>query len=100
MPEIPGDGIVTIVHPSGEDKEKQMAESIDLPPNVAQQVLTDSLKRHERQMEETLGNINSVNNLVRHSGFRKFDELDTVEGRAVSGVNATPLGSPVTQSGS
>ena len=40
----------------------------------------------------------SVHNLVRHAAFRKFDEIGTLEGRANSGVNATPIASPTTQS--
>jgi hypothetical protein len=91
--EVPGDGVVSVTLI---EEESKMAETVDLPANVAQQLLTDNVQRHSRQMEETLGNVNNVNNLARLAGFRKFDEVGTIEGRANSGVNATPIAGPTT----
>lgn len=70
---------------------------VDLPENIASQILT-----------ETAGNIQATNNngrnfantaggVLQGAMARNFDELGTVEGRAVSGVNATPLGAPSPQ---
>jgi hypothetical protein len=72
-------------------------EMVDLSDNVAQHMLTNAMNRHERQMEETLGNINHVNNLARLAGFEKFNELSTVESRSNSGLMATPIAGPTTQ---
>lgn len=86
-----GDGIVTLP-PFERDQEM----SSDLPPGVAAQLMT-----------ETVGNIQANNRDGRNAGTvatnvlagamaRNFDELGTVEGRANSGVNATPIASPAT----
>jgi hypothetical protein len=76
------------------DRETESNEMVDLAANVAQHMLTNAMHRHERQMEETLGNINHVNNLARLAGFEKFNELGTIESRSNSGVMATPIASP------
>lgn len=72
----------------------------DIPDSVATQLMT-----------ETVGNIQANNRDGRNLGTvamgvlqgamsRNFDELGTVESRANSGVIATPVASPATQSGS
>ncbi len=66
----------------------------DLSENVANQLLT-----------ETIGSIQSTNAANRDSASlaqahlryalaKNFDEVGTLEGRAVSGVNTAPLGPP------
>lgn len=70
---------------------------MDLPPNVASLVIT-----------ETTGNLQANNRDGRNIGTvamgvlqaamaRNFDELGTVESRATSGVLATPIAPPTTQ---
>ena len=88
-----GDGVVTLPVL----KEDEDMPAADLPEAVAGQLMT-----------ETVGNIQANNRDGRNIGTaamgvlqgamaRNFDELGTVEGRANSGVNATPIASPATQ---
>jgi hypothetical protein len=92
--DTPNDGVVsvTVSQPQG---DKTM--SADLPEAVAQQMMADTMNRHARQMEETLGSVNHVNNLARLAGFTKYNEIGSIEGRANSGVNATPIAGPTIQ---
>ncbi len=77
-----------------------MTAPIDLAPNVAGHLMT-----------ETVGNIQANNRDGRNLGTmamgvlqvaaaRNFDELGVAESRANSGLVATPVASPATQSGS
>lgn len=92
-----GDGKSTIPIPFEEREE--MPDPIDLAPNVAAQLQT-----------ETVGNIQQNNALNRNvagvamgvlqsAAARNFDELGTLESRANSGVLATPIAGPTTQAG-
>lgn len=96
MPEEPviGDGVVTIPIPESE------TDVMDLPANVATMFIS-----------ETSGNVQANNRDGRNLGTvamgvlqgamaRRHDEVGTLEGRAVSGVNSTPMASPSTQQGS
>lgn len=76
-----------------------MADPVDLPSNVASQL-----------MVETTGNIQATNNngrnvaniamgVLQSAAARNFDELGATESRATSGVMATPIASPTTQAG-
>ena len=78
-------------------EETKMAEGIDLAPNVAAMLMKEGSESHQALMNDIRHNGASVHNLVRHAAFRKFDEIGTLEGRANSGVNATPIASPTTQ---
>lgn len=75
--------------------EKKVA--IDLPENVAGELLRQGVSDHQAAMSETRGNIQNVNNIVRSYAARSFGQLDTIESRANSGVMATPIASPTTQ---
>ena len=76
-----------------------MAENtpIDLPPNVAAALMKEGSEAHAALMLDVQHNGANVHNLVRLSGFRKFDEIGSIESRANSGVMATPIAGPTTQ---
>lgn len=73
--------------------------AVDLPENVAGALLKHGSEFHQQLMSDISGNISHVHNLTRSAAFRAFQELDTLESRANSGVLATPIASPATQSG-
>ena len=75
--------------------ETEMA--IDLPDNVAGALLKHGSEAHQQTMTEISADASNVHNLVRLSGFRKFDEIGSIESRANSGMIATPVASPTTQ---
>lgn len=94
---MPDDGVVEVPIPS---PSEDCIMSADLPPAVAGQLIT-----------ETTGNIQANNRdgrnvatlavgVLQAAMARNFDELGTLESRANSGVIATPVASPTTQSGS
>lgn len=74
-----------------------MPEQIDLPPNVAGALLKQGSEASQGLMTDIMHNGAHVHNLTRLSGFKHFDEIDTLESRANSGVMATPIASPTTQ---
>ena len=90
-----GDGVLTI--PVLVEKEKVM--SVDIAPGVAQAHLHDGLSLRAFMMAETQGNIQNVNNLARLTGVKQFNEVGTLEGKAVQGVTAIPHGAPVGPNG-
>ncbi len=67
---------------------------IDLSENVANALLTDAVGGFNATMQD------ARNNGSLAAAARNFDELGVAESRAVSGVMATPVASPTTQSGS
>jgi len=74
-----------------------MAEAVDLPPNVASEMLRLGASAHQQGMTDIATNASHIHNITRGSIVRKFDEIGTLEGRANSGVNATPIAAPATQ---
>lgn len=96
----PGDGTgINVLVPGDNAPNEGEEETMDLPNNIGTLIIS-----------ETGGNIQANNRDGRNVGTvalgvlqlaaaRNFDELGTVEGRANSGVNATPIASPATKSG-
>lgn len=76
--------------------EKKMA--IDLTENVTGLLLKHGSEFHQSHMAEVTTNAGTVHNLARLIATRNFDEVGVLEGRAVSGVMATPIASPTTKS--
>lgn len=72
---------------------------IDLPDNVAGMLLKEGSESHQALMVDIRGNISTAHNLARLGATRQFNELDTIESRAHSGVMATPIASPAVQQG-
>ena len=71
--------------------------AIDLTENVAGLLLKEGSESHQALMADIRHNGATVHNLVRMAAFRKFDQLDPTESRAVSGVMGTPVAFPTTQ---
>ncbi len=86
---------VTVVAEIGEE---DMA-AIDLPENVVGLLLKTGSEIHQGLVADIVHNGANVHNIARLSAVRKFDEVGTMEGRANSGVNATPIASPATGGG-
>jgi hypothetical protein len=90
-PEI-GDGVVTIVIP---DEGKQiMADPVDLPPNVAAQLQQESIGNIQMTNASGRGISQMAAGVLQAAMARNFDKLGTEEARAISGLNATPIGGP------
>lgn len=72
---------------------------IDLPANIGSHILKTGSEAYQGMMTDIGHNGAVAHNLARLGATRQFNELDTLESRAHSGVMATPIASPTTQSG-
>lgn len=70
----------------------------DLPPNILTTLLKEGSESHQALMNDIRHNGAVAHNLARLGATRAANELDTIESRAHSGVMATPIASPTTQS--
>lgn len=86
-----GDGVVTIVIP---DEGKIMPEPVDLPPNVAAQLQQESIGNIQMTNASGRGISQMAAGVLQAAMARNFDKLGTEEARAISGLNATPIGGP------
>lgn len=86
-----GDGVVEF--PSEENGDEEMS-AVDLPTGVASHLLTESVGNIQADNRNGRGITTSAHGVLQGAMARNFDELGTVEGRANSGVNATPIASP------
>ena len=77
----------------------EMSAPVDMPTNVAAQVLAHSMNGVQFALEEGRNSAVSANALLRYSAARRFDETGIGESRAESGLIATPVASPATQTG-
>lgn len=85
-----GDGVVSI--PVRENEE--MAEQIDLSPNIANAMLTESAANMQASNRNSRGVFDAVMGAVAGTVQTNFAEVGVLEGRAVSGVMATPIAAP------
>lgn len=77
--------------------ETIMAGAItDLSPNVSNQLLTQMLARNQEISAQAAQGVAFGVEALRLNFQTRINEVGTLEGRAVSGVNATPLGPPST----
>lgn len=90
-PPIPGDGVVTI--PIEESEEMAIA----LGDTISELLLTESAANVQASNRNTRGGFDAVMVALAASVGQNFNELGTLEGRANSGVLATPIASPTTQ---
>jgi hypothetical protein len=91
-----GDGVVTI--PAEEKGAPKMA-AVDLPENVASQLLAESVGNMQANNRDGRNAGTVATNVLTGAMARNFDELGTVESRAHSGLMATPVASPAVQQG-
>lgn len=71
---------------------------LDLPPNVGEHLFKSGSEGYQAIMTDLTGNIVFANNLARLQAQQRFGEMDIIESRAASGLIATPIASPTTQS--
>lgn len=87
-----GDGVLTI--PSEKDGDPMPA---DLPEGVANHLMTETVGNIQADNRRGRDGATLSTNVLHAVQVRNHDEVGTLEGRAVSGVNATPIASPATQ---
>jgi len=85
---VTGDGIVTI------PLEGTKVMPIDLSENVANVTLTESATNMQASNRNSRGVFDAVMGAIAGTVQTNFAEVGVLEGRAVSGVNATDLGGP------
>ena len=54
--------------------------------NVQETLVMESVQAHQHIMNESKGNIQSSNNLLRHVAVKKFDQVDAIKSSAVEKV--------------
>jgi hypothetical protein len=59
---------------------------VDLPSGVLGELLREGVSAHQSLMTESKGNIQHSNNMLRSMANKKFDEVGSVESRAVDRV--------------
>lgn len=96
-PEV-GGVIVDVSVPVPPEGEKKMA--LDLPEGVGTLLITESTGNIQSDNREGRALTTLASGVLKGAMARNFDELGTVEGRANSGVIATPVASPAVQTGS
>lgn len=89
---IPGDGVLTIQIPGKEDSK--MPDPIDLPPNVAAQLQTESVMNAQITTNQGRQISQMATGVLQAAMARNFDKIGTEESRAISGVLATPVAGP------
>ena len=87
-----GDGVVTI--PVSDEEENEMAT--DVPENVAQANMTLIQTNVTQSTNRVNGVFDAVMGAIAGTVQTNFSEVGVLEGRAVSGVNATPIAPPTT----
>lgn len=88
---VEGDGVITF--PGAEPM------ATDVPENVAQQMMVESSGNIQASNRNSRGVFDAVMGAIGATVQTNLAEVGVLEGRAVSGVNATPIASPTTQAG-
>jgi hypothetical protein len=86
-----GDGVITL------PGEATMAS--DVPENVSQQMMVESAGNIQASNRNSRGVFDAVMGAIGATVQTNLAEVGVLEGRAVSGVNATPIAGPTTQAG-
>lgn len=93
---VKGDGVITV--PVSEQKDDDMDPSqIDLSPNVANSLITESAGNIQASNRNSRGVFDAVMGAIAGTVQTNFAEIGAVESRAVSGVMGTPVAGPATQ---
>lgn len=87
-----GDGVLTIPLDSGESEEMPL----DLPASMGQYLLSEATGNIQANNRDGRSMSSIAVGVLQFAAARDFDELGTVEGRANSGVLATPIAGPTT----
>lgn len=94
---VTGDA-VTI--PFSEIGDEMAGEQIDLPPNVASELMANTVGNIQLANARQRDAAGTASHVLQAYQAQAFGEVGTLEGRAVSGVNNTDLGAPSGRSGS
>lgn len=78
-------------------KDNKMSTGIDLPPSVAQHLMTESVGNIQANNRDGRNISTTAMGVLQAAAARNFDELGVSESRASSGLIATPIASPTTQ---
>lgn len=76
-----------------------MPDQVDLPANVASQLMTESVGNIQANNRDGRNVGTTAMGVLQGAMARNFDELGSIESRSVSGVMATPVASPAVQQG-
>lgn len=87
---IYGDGVVSIPIPHLAESQQEDGDQMN-PMELLQLESVGNIQRTNAGGRDSAQLANSV---LQFAAARNFDELGTVEGRANSGVNATPIAGP------
>ena len=71
----------------------------DVPENVSQQMMVESAGNIQASNRNSRGVFDAVMGAIGATVQTNLAEVGVLEGRAVSGVNATPIAGPTTQVG-
>lgn len=96
-----GDGAITLPGP-GSDPDQENGDdemSVDLPPNIASGFLMESATNMQASNRNSRGVFDAAMGALAGTVQTNFAEVGVLEGRAVSGVMATPIASPSNPNG-
>lgn len=94
----PGDGAgIEVLVPGGNPETSEW--KMDLPENIGTLIISETGGNIQANNRDGRNIGTTAHGVLQLASARNFDELGTVEGRANSGVNATPIASPATQTG-
>ena len=92
-----GDGVLDLsdadTNPNGNEEDTTM--TTDISPNFAVAMVAESATNMQAGNRNVNGVFNAVMGAIAGTVQTNFAEVGVLEGRAVSGVNATPLAGPV-----
>lgn len=86
-----GDGVLTIPF----ERVETETMPIDIPENVAGSMMADTAGNIQASNRNSRFVFDAVMGAIGGTVQTNFAEVGVLEGRAVSGVNATPLAGPV-----
>lgn len=91
---IVGDGAVTL--PAPEEQEEDRVSVIDISPNVANVVLTETTANLQANNRDGRAIATAAMGSLTAGIAKTHNELGPAESRAISGVMATPVAAPAT----
>jgi len=91
------DGVITIPLRKVDEMPDHIIQGsgfIDLPPNVASSMMAETAGNIQASNRNSRGVFDACMGAIAGTIQTNFSEVGVLEGRAVSGVTATPLASP------
>lgn len=97
---MPDDGTVTVPIEPNPVEQEGTKMAMDLPEGVGTLLMVESTGNIQSDNREGRSLTTLASGVLKAAMARNHDELGTIESRANSGIIATPVASPTTQSGS